>query len=34
MGDNLHPNTAGYEKMALRWKTDLITSGTLPNCAP
>jgi lysophospholipase L1-like esterase len=32
MGDNLHPNQDGYEKMADKWKADLISSGTLPSC--
>jgi len=32
MGDNLHPNMDGYEKMADRWKTDLVGSAALPTC--
>jgi lysophospholipase L1-like esterase len=32
MGDNLHPNQDGYDKMADKWKADLINSGVLPNC--
>jgi lysophospholipase L1-like esterase len=32
MGDDLHPNQDGYEKMADKWKADLISSGTLPSC--
>jgi lysophospholipase L1-like esterase len=32
MYDNLHPNLTGYNKMADKWKADLISSGTLPSC--
>lgn len=32
MADNLHPNQAGYDKMADKWKADLIAAGLLPNC--
>ena len=32
MVDNLHPNQDGYDKMADKWKADLISSGTLPSC--
>jgi len=32
MADNLHPNPSGYTKMADKWKTDLVASGTLPTC--
>ena len=32
MGDNLHPVQAGYDKMADKWKADLIGSGVLPSC--
>jgi hypothetical protein len=32
MGDNLHPNQTGYDKMADTWKTYLISSGVLPSC--
>jgi VCBS repeat-containing protein len=32
MGDDLHPNQTGYDKMADKWKTDLISSSVLPNC--
>ena len=36
MGDNLHPvqagSGAGYDKMADKWKADLISSGVLPSC--
>jgi lysophospholipase L1-like esterase len=30
--DGLHPNQTGYDKMADKWKADLIASGVLPNC--
>jgi lysophospholipase L1-like esterase len=32
MFDNLHPNEAGYSKMANRWRNDLVASGILPIC--
>lgn len=32
MADNLHPNQAGYDRMAARWRDDIIGSGTLPRC--
>ena len=32
MGNNLHPNQDGYDKMADKWKADLLTSGVLPSC--
>jgi len=32
VGNNLHPNAAGYTKMANRWQTDMINAGVLPNC--
>jgi VCBS repeat-containing protein len=32
MGDNLHPNQDGYEKMGDKWKTDIISSNVLPSC--
>jgi lysophospholipase L1-like esterase len=32
MGDTYHPNSAGYTKMANRWKADLIAAGILPDC--
>jgi len=32
MSDNLHPNQTGYDKIADKWKADLINSGVLPNC--
>ena len=32
MFDNVHPNLTGYNKMADKWKADLISSGTLPSC--
>ncbi|MGA9033493.1 MAG: Ig-like domain-containing protein, partial [Sulfuricaulis sp.] len=31
-GNNLHPNAAGYTKMANRWQADLITDNVLPGC--
>ena len=30
--DFLHPTQAGYDKMADKWKADLISSGVLPSC--
>jgi lysophospholipase L1-like esterase len=32
MGDNLHPNQQGYDKMAEKWKTDMVNAGVLPSC--
>jgi len=32
MGDSLHPNQTGYDKMADKWKADMLSSGALPNC--
>jgi hypothetical protein len=32
MADNLHPNQAGYERMAGRWRSQLSASGVLPAC--
>jgi lysophospholipase L1-like esterase len=32
MFDNLHPNLSGYEKIADKWKADMLTAGVLPNC--
>lgn len=32
MADNLHPNQSGYDKMATKWGTDLVSTGVLPNC--
>jgi lysophospholipase L1-like esterase len=32
MADDLHPNPSGYNKLAQKWKTDLVNSGILPNC--
>ncbi len=32
MADSLHPNQSGYDKMANKWKADLIASGVIPNC--
>jgi lysophospholipase L1-like esterase len=32
MGDNLHPNQAGYDRMAAKWLADLSASGVLPDC--
>jgi VCBS repeat-containing protein len=32
MADNLHPNQQGYNKMAEKWKNDILNSGVLPNC--
>lgn len=30
--DNLHPNDAGYRKMATAWRTRLTANGLLPRC--
>jgi lysophospholipase L1-like esterase len=32
MFDNLHPKMSGYEKIADKWKADMLTAGVLPNC--
>jgi lysophospholipase L1-like esterase len=32
MADNLHPNQDGYDKMADKWKADLLNAGVLPLC--
>jgi lysophospholipase L1-like esterase len=32
MASLLHPNAAGYTKMANRWQADLITDRVLPSC--
>jgi len=32
MGNYLHPNAAGYTKMANRWQSDLNTNNVLPSC--
>lgn len=32
MADNLHPNQAGYDRMADRWRGSLTASGALPQC--
>jgi hypothetical protein len=32
MGDNLHPNQTGYDKMADTWKADMLSLGVLPSC--
>jgi hypothetical protein len=32
MFDNLHPKLSGYEKIADKWKADMLTAGVLPNC--
>lgn len=32
MADNLHPNQSGYDKMADKWRADLIAAGLLPTC--
>jgi len=32
MADNLHPNQLGYNKMAVKWKNDILIAGVLPNC--
>lgn len=32
MGDNLHPNQTGYDRMAARWRDRIIASGVLPRC--
>jgi hypothetical protein len=33
MGDNLHPNQAGYDRMADKWFSDMKASGVLPDCS-
>jgi len=30
--DNYHPTQTGYDKMADKWRADLISSGVLPSC--
>lgn len=30
--DTLHPNQTGYDRMANRWKNDIVASGVLPSC--
>lgn len=32
MADDLHPNESGYDRMADRWRLDLVSSGVLPTC--
>lgn len=32
MADSLHPNQSGYDKMADKWRTDLLAAGLLPSC--
>jgi lysophospholipase L1-like esterase len=32
MASELHPNQMGYDKMADKWKQDMISSGVLPCC--
>ena len=32
MADNLHPNQGGYDKMADKWKSDLLGSTAFPTC--
>lgn len=32
MGDNLHPNQTGYDRMAARWRDRILASGVLPRC--
>ncbi len=32
MGDNLHPNQTGYDRMANRWANSLFASGMLSKC--
>lgn len=32
MADDLHPNQSGYDKMADKWRTDLLAAGLLPSC--
>lgn len=32
MADNLHPNQSGYDKMADKWRADLVAAGLLPTC--
>jgi Bacterial Ig domain/GDSL-like Lipase/Acylhydrolase len=32
MGDDLHPNPSGYNKMAAKWQADLQSARALPSC--
>jgi lysophospholipase L1-like esterase len=32
MGDSVHPNQSGYDKMADKWKADITAAGVLPSC--
>jgi len=32
IADNLHPNQDGYNKMADRWRSDILNAGVLPTC--
>lgn len=32
MADDLHPNQSGYDKMADKWRADLLLAGLLPTC--
>ncbi|WP_269456938.1 Ig-like domain-containing protein [Sulfurifustis variabilis] len=32
MTDDLHPNQTGYDRLADRWRLDLVSSGALPTC--
>lgn len=32
MGDNLHPNEAGYDRMAGRWRDRILATAVLPRC--
>lgn len=34
MANILHPNQTGYDKMAIKWKADMLDSEVLPNCPP
>lgn len=32
MGDNLHPNQAGYDRMADAWKAEILEQEIMPTC--
>lgn len=32
MADNVHPNQSGYDKMANKWRADMLAAGILPSC--
>lgn len=32
MADPLHPNQSGYDKMADKWRAELLATGLLPTC--